>query len=175
MPYDGGSYGVAVMSRWPFVQTRNDPLPAFPEREPRTALTVLVKVNAAGPVLQFTSTHFDQGRDEGNRLAQAARLNALSAGEGTPAILAGDMNSRPDTEVMRMLEAPWTNATTADPSLPPVADGRPRFRGDYVLMRPAHCWRVIESSILEDRIASDHRPVLAVLEWNTTCLPVRSQ
>jgi len=172
MDYSGGSYGVAVLSRWPFVSTRNDPLPALPDREPRTALTALVRVDADGPLLQFTSTHLDQGRDEGNRLAQAAHLNALPVREGAQEILAGDMNSRPDTEVMKVLETQWTNATTADPSLPPASDGRPRFRGDYILVRPTHCWRVIEAEVLDDRVASDHRPVLVVLEWTATCLTV---
>lgn len=170
MDYSGGSYGVAVLSRWPVVSTRNDPLPAFPDREPRTALMVLVRVDAAGPLLQFTSTHLDQGRDEGNRLAQVSHLNALPVREGAQDILAGDMNSRPDTEVMKVLETQWTNATTADPSLSPAAEGRPRFRGDYILVRPTHCWRVIESKVLDDRIASDHRPVFVVLEWTATCL-----
>ena len=173
MDYSGGSYGVAVLSRWPVVRTRNDPLPTFPDREPRTALTVLVKVEKGWPLLQFTSTHLDQGREEANRLAQAAQLNAVTVREGMPAILAGDMNSRPDTEVMKVLEAQWTNATTADPSVPPAPDGRPRFRGDYVLVRPAQCWRVIESKVLDDRVASDHRPVLVVLEWTAECITER--
>ena len=173
MDYSGGSYGVAVLSRWRLVETRNDALPAFPDREPRTALTALLRVDKIWPLLQFTSTHLDQGRDESNRLAQAARLNALPDLEGTQAILAGDINSRPDSEVMKVLETQWTNATTADPSLSTAPDGRPRFRGDYVLVRPTRCWRTIESKILDDRVASDHRPVLAVLEWTAGCLTAK--
>jgi endonuclease/exonuclease/phosphatase family metal-dependent hydrolase len=122
-------------------------------------------------LLQFTSTHLDQGREEGNRLVQAAHLSALPSGEGVYEILAGDMNSRPDTEVMKILESQWTNATTADPSQPLAADGRPRFRGDYILVRPTQCWRVIEATVLDDRLASDHRPVLVVVEWIETCSP----
>jgi endonuclease/exonuclease/phosphatase family metal-dependent hydrolase len=171
MEFSGGSYGVAVLSRWPIVGTRTDPLPGLPDREPRAALTVLVRVGPEGPLLHFTTTHLDQGREEGNRVAQAAHLNNLLVGEGAPEILAGDMNSRFDAEVMKVLEAQWTNATTADPSLPPPADGRPRFRGDYIFVRPTDCWRVIEASALEDRIASDHRPVLVVLELMSACLP----
>jgi endonuclease/exonuclease/phosphatase family metal-dependent hydrolase len=172
MDYSGGRYGVAVLSRWPIVSTRNNALPTSPDREPRTALTALVRVDPAGPLLQFTSTHLDQGRDEGNRLVQAAQLNVLPGGEGAQEILAGDMNSRLDTEVMKILERHWTNATTADPSLPLAPDGRPRFRGDYILVRPAECWRVIEATVLDDRIASDHRPVLVVLEWIASCSAV---
>ena len=162
MEYLGGDYGVAVLSRWPIESARNRALPGAPDREPRTALTVRVKAGDAGPWVQFTSTHFDQGRDEQNRLAQAASLNDLEIDADQPAILAGDFNSRPDTEVIKTLDARWMNAFQADPS--PASDGRPR-RGDYVLFRPVDRWRVIATSVIDERIASDHRPVLAVLEW----------
>jgi endonuclease/exonuclease/phosphatase (EEP) superfamily protein YafD len=39
------------------------------------------------------------------------------------------------------------------------------MRVDYVLIRPAGRWRVVESSIVDDAVASDHRPLLVVLEW----------
>jgi endonuclease/exonuclease/phosphatase family metal-dependent hydrolase len=166
MDYWGGRYGVAVLSRWPVSSTENHPLPGSPDREPRTALTVQVEpAGERGPVLEFTSTHLDQGRDPENRLAQARSLNELLVrDEGQPTILAGDMNSRPDTEVMQILESRWTIASAVDPS-PMTPSGRPRFRVDYVLFRPAESWRVLESRIIDEPIASDHRPLLVVLEW----------
>jgi endonuclease/exonuclease/phosphatase (EEP) superfamily protein YafD len=36
---------------------------------------------------------------------------------------------------------------------------------DYVLPRKADGWRVVETQVIEERVASDHRPVLVVLEW----------
>src|ERR1700676_740149 len=127
MDYSGGGYGVAVLSRWPLLSTGNHPLPGSPDREPRTALTVQVGSGAGGPLLQFTSTHLDQGRDPDNRLAQAKYLNELLVRrEGPPTILAGDMNSRPDTEVMQTFEPQWTIAGAVDPS-PTTPSGRPRL------------------------------------------------
>ena len=35
---------------------------------------------------------------------------------------------------------------------------------DYVLFRPAHRWRILEKRVIDERVASDHRPVLVVLE-----------
>jgi endonuclease/exonuclease/phosphatase (EEP) superfamily protein YafD len=35
---------------------------------------------------------------------------------------------------------------------------------DYILHRPAASWRLIEVRVLEERVASDHRPLLAVYE-----------
>jgi endonuclease/exonuclease/phosphatase family metal-dependent hydrolase len=165
MDYSGGGYGVAVLSRWPLLSTGTHPLPGPADREPRTALTVQVGVGERGPLLQFTSTHLDQGRDPENRLAQARYLNALLVrGEGQPTILAGDMNTRADTEVKEIFDAQWTNASAADPS-PTAPTGRPRSRVDYVFFRPAESWRVIESRVIDEPVASDHRPLLVVLEW----------
>jgi endonuclease/exonuclease/phosphatase family metal-dependent hydrolase len=165
MDYSGGGYGVAVLSRWPLSSTHNQPLPSFPDREPRTALTVQLEAGDRGPLLEFTSTHLDQTRDPENRLAQARYLNELLVREdGRATILAGDMNARPETDVMGLFEEAWTNPAADDPS-PTAPTGRPRSRVDYVLIRPAASWRVIESRLIDEPVASDHRPLLVVLEW----------
>jgi endonuclease/exonuclease/phosphatase family metal-dependent hydrolase len=165
MDYLGGEYGVAVLSRWPLLRIHNDPLPNLAEHEPRTALTVEVAVGDGGPRVEFTCTHLDQGRDPENRLAQVRYLNDRLVREDDQAtILAGDMNARPDTPVMDLLLARWTNPPAVDPS-PISPSGRPRMRVDYVLIRPAARWRVVESSIVDETVASDHRPLLVVLEW----------
>ena len=163
MDYSGGAYGVAVLSRWPVSSTERHPLPASPDREPRVALTVHVKAGDRGPTLEFTSTHLDQGRDQQSRLEQAISLNRLLVNDRT-AILAGDMNARRDTDVMAILEGSWANASAADPS-PVTLFERPRLRGDHVLYRPMDQWRVVESHVIDEPVASDHRPVLVVLEW----------
>lgn len=36
---------------------------------------------------------------------------------------------------------------------------------DYVFYRPAEPWRVVSAEVVEESLASDHRPVLVVLEW----------
>ncbi len=165
MDYRGGEYGVAVLSRWPVLQTRNDPLPTPADREPRTALTVEVAVGDGGPHVGFTCTHLDQGRDPENRLAQVRYLNdRLARDDGFAAILAGDLNARPDTPILEELQGRWANPPAVDPS-PIGPTGRPRLRVDYVLIRPAARWRVIESIIVDEPVASDHRPLLVVLEW----------
>jgi endonuclease/exonuclease/phosphatase family metal-dependent hydrolase len=165
MDFQGGGYGVGVLSRWPILSTENHSLPGSPDREPRTTLTVGVKVGESGLLLQFTSTHLDQGRELGNRVAQANELNdRLVRGEDRPTVLAGDMNSGAETEVMQILDAQWTNVSPPDP--PSISlNGRPQFRVDYVLVRPSGKWRVIESTVVDAPVASDHRPVLVVLEW----------
>jgi endonuclease/exonuclease/phosphatase family metal-dependent hydrolase len=165
MDYRGGGYGVAVLSRWPLVSAHNYPLPSFPDHEPRTALTVELQAGKRGPLLEFTCTHLDQARGPENRLVQAQYLNDLLVrDDGRAMVLAGDMNARPDTEVMDLFGARWANPPVAEPSSP-TPTGLPRSRIDYVLIRPAGMWRVNESRLIDEPVASDHRPLLVVLQW----------
>ena len=174
MDFQGGGYGVAVLSRWPLLRVDVHPLPGPADREPRTSLTVAVRVNKNGPLLQFTSTHLDSGRDFGNRIAQATELNHVLVREDrTPAILAGDMNSGAETEVMQILGGSWSNVSPVDPP-PLIPTGRPG-RVDHVLVRPLTGWKVIAATVVDAPIASDHKPVLVVLQWtgNTGALVTR--
>jgi endonuclease/exonuclease/phosphatase family metal-dependent hydrolase len=164
MDFQGGEYGVGVLSRWPLKQVEIHPLPDPADREPRTSLTVVVNVGRRGPLLHFTSTHLDSGRDLANRVAQADELNHfLVRSDDALAILAGDLNSQLQTPVMQTLETNWSNVSPEDLP-PPIPTGRPG-RVDHVLVRPLNGWRVVEATVVDEPIASDHRPVLVVLEW----------
>ena len=71
-----------------------------------------------------------------------------------PLILAGDLNSRRGRPPMdELLRERWTAAPTTEAPI------------DYVLVRREDPWRVVESHVIDERVASDHRPVLVVLEW----------
>jgi endonuclease/exonuclease/phosphatase family metal-dependent hydrolase len=163
MAYQDGEYGVGVLSRLRVRRALNRALPGSPGREPRTALTVDVAAGEASPRVLFTTTHLDNGRDAMDKVAQASYLAGAVSRDGEAAsILAGDMNARADTPAMQILARHWSD-TLADP--PPAPDGRPRRRIDYVMVRPAASWRVLEARVVAAPLASDHQPVLVVLEW----------
>ena len=74
--------------------------------------------------------------------------------EDAPVVLAGDFNALPGSAPMEaMLADDWLDATA------------PQSEIDYVLIRRTDAWRVAKVVVLEDRTVSDHRPVLAELEW----------
>jgi len=165
MDFQGGGYGVGVLSRWPLLHAEMHPLLDPPDREPRTSLTVAVRAHKNGPLIQFTSTHFDSGRDAVNRMAQATELNrVLVRNDSVPGILAGDLNSGLRTEVLQIFDSNWVNVAPEDP--PPLVPTARPGRVDHVLVRPFDHWKVIESTVVDAPIASDHRPVLVVLQWN---------
>ena len=99
MPYQGGAYGMALLSRWPIDASRNLRLPDGDE--PRTALGASVVSPRTGQSVRFVGIHFYRTEDE--RLAQATRLEAYLESDTIPTILAGDFNSTPGSGVMNLL------------------------------------------------------------------------
>ncbi|MGE3178722.1 MAG: endonuclease/exonuclease/phosphatase family protein [Vicinamibacterales bacterium] len=164
MPFQGGGYGVAVLSRWPVLAVHNRPLPRLvPEREPRTALSVTVRPAAGFGDVTFTSTHFDFGRGNSRDL-QAQAINDMLVGDDeTLSILAGDLNSGEDSDVVRIVRRHWREIEVPGPTVM-SRSGQLIYRLDWLFVRPASRWRVREARRLEELTASDHLPVLAVLE-----------
>ena len=152
------------------------------DREPRTALTVTVRPAAGLGDVTFTSTHFDFGRGNARDL-QAHALNEMLVGhnqgghdQGGPdrgdkdqalSILAGDLNSGEDSEVVRIVRQQWREIEVPGPTVM-SGSGQLIYRLDWLFVRPASRWRVIEARRIEEMTASDHLPVLAVLELIAT-------
>lgn len=166
MNHDGGGYGEAVLSRHPIIKTKNLILPASPEHEPRAALAVWI--DRGGEVVVFIGTHLDHTDDPTDRIAQVNTINEHWRDQTFyPQLLAGDLNAEPDDQPLQRLGGLWTDASAVTPA-PTYPAGKPTVRIDYVLYRPADRWRVIESRVIDEQIASDHRPLLTVLELTAT-------
>jgi len=163
MDFQGGKYGNAVLSRFPIVETRVIALPHKPgdQREPRSAVATIVKLSSRREIA-FVSTHFDHTSRAPDRLEQAKALNQRLGDVREPAILAGDFNCDPESPPMQELESAWDLAS--DPEQLTCPADRPRLRIDHVLVRPRAAWKVIESKVVEEPIASDHRPVVVRLK-----------
>ena len=165
MDWNGGQYGEAILSRWKIESSKNIDLPFTEGREPRCALSVIVTLPNGGPKLTLVGTHLDHFRDPTDRIAQAKKLNEVFATDQHPlCILAGDLNATPDSEPMKLLFKHW-RAADATKKTPTVPVDQPKRKIDYVLFRPANRWKVVETKVIAERVASDHLPVLAVLEY----------
>ncbi len=160
MDYRGGQYGMALLSRLPFVDQTNHMLPEG--AEPRSALTITVELPGDAGELMFTGIHFY--RTEQERMAQARRLLDLLDAEEPPVILAGDFNSTPGSPVMDLIDETFVVPDKgADRFTFPSDD--PRREIDFIVYRPASRFTVVESRVIDEPIASDHRPLLLVVEF----------
>lgn len=166
MEYAGGEYGEAILSRFALASIENYILPWPDGSEPRALLVVQVEAKGIGPVT-FGGTHLahDSAVD---RLEQATRINEVMGGKmGVATILAGDLNATPGSAPMREFDRHWMDAAPATGSAEPTYPNiQPQRRIDYVLVRPRDGWRVLEATVIEGEIASDHCSVLVVLEWH---------
>jgi len=166
MDYSGGQYGDAVLSRWPVLHSKVHQLGHEPRSEPRAALAVGVRPLANGPAFLFVGTHLDHVKDSKLRLRQARKLNELFVNDsGGPVILAGDLNDTPQSQPIKTLTEYWLPAVGDTPGATwPSKD--PTRKIDYILLRPPGRWRVVEVRVIDEKIASDHCPLLAVLEYS---------
>jgi endonuclease/exonuclease/phosphatase family metal-dependent hydrolase len=165
--FEGGLYGNAILTNLPVSDVLIHPLPytdATPELTtyPRAAIAVTVTAPDGKP-LRFISTHF-QHNVETDRVNQSHAINELFAAEGDDlrTILAGDMNAIPGSEPVQVLEAKWQNAID-EAAAPTVPSQNPISRIDYIFYRSKEQFQVEETKVIDEPMASDHRPVFAVL------------
>ncbi|MBN9523596.1 endonuclease/exonuclease/phosphatase family protein, partial [bacterium] len=160
----GGGYGLAILSRFPLKGAKTDALPGKPGQEARIVMSARVEPGAGWPAVTLLNTHF-QHDDGPTREAQAAKLDELFGTAEGAFVLAGDLNAAPGSAPVRALAAHWAFATEpGGKGLLTIPADTPRQQIDYVLYRPVAAFRVAEARVIDERVASDHRPVLAVLE-----------
>lgn len=152
--HQGGEYGQTVLSRFSVGESWNVPLPFRSETEPRAALAVKLQPGNGLPEFWLVDTHLCHLREE-VRLDQVEYLHRFASSLGeAPVVIAGDLNSRPQSPPIAYLaERGWLDAVAPD------------SRIDYVLIRKSDSWRIAEHRVVENDVVSDHDPVLTVLEW----------
>lgn len=181
--YDGGGYGTAVLTKLPVRSHESVKLKSFypptAENPEQRGVQVLELGEKDGPGLVFMCTHLDYRPPDDERMASAATINELVKKRGDElAIVAGDFNATPESRVIAEFAKQWKVVGAEDDAKTQAADGansgksqplltfpaeKPDRWIDYVMVRPAERWEVVEARVLEEPVASDHRPLLAVL------------
>jgi endonuclease/exonuclease/phosphatase family metal-dependent hydrolase len=164
--FQGGGYGTAVLSSLPVKAHSSVKLPSLYDGEQRGVQ--IVELGSPGETgLVFLCTHLDYRPDDRERMASAELINNLAAEYGDRLmILAGDLNAEPNSRVMREFEKRWVIARGSEKAVQQLLtypSDKPRKWIDFVLIRPAHRWQAVEVRVLDEPVASDHRPLLAVL------------
>ncbi|MEF8845984.1 MAG: endonuclease/exonuclease/phosphatase family protein [Bacteroidales bacterium] len=158
MDYDGGAYGEAILSKYPAESMEVHHLGAGEGHEPRAALRVVIDL-MNDERIEFIATHLDHT----DRIYQAKALNHILSGLNNPAILAGDLNATPGSRPIDILLERWT--MTADtPAEPTYPSGSPERKLDYIMFHPESRWKMVERKVIEEKVASDHRPYVVTLQ-----------
>jgi len=165
MPYDGGHYGMAILSRFPVVDTKSVRL--TDGNEPRIALAARVRL-PNGEEVYLVNVHFDWVRDDGFRFTQAQEVARFLGTLDVPYILLGDFNDQPGSRTLELFEK------TAVAMPKPAQDrftfsaGAPSKEIDFIFHSKSESgkpgWQSESIEVVDEPLASDHRPVRAKLK-----------
>jgi endonuclease/exonuclease/phosphatase family metal-dependent hydrolase len=131
--------------------------------EPRTALAVRVTL-PDGLALTIVNVHFDWVRDDGFRYAQAEALTKHLDALTTPYILLGDFNDVPGSRTLALFRERAGEAAKPETNRFSFSSTEPSKEIDFIFFAPPSGWRAHDVDVIDERVASDHRPVAAVLE-----------
>lgn len=160
MDFDGGRYGMAILSRFPIDAASSWRLPTG--HEPRVALAVEVSPPGCGSVT-IVDVHFDWVNDDGFRHAQACEVRSRLESIDTPWILLGDFNDTPGSRTRAMFALLGTEGTRSAEATATWPADAPRVDIDSIVAGPRGAWRPIEARVIAEQVASDHRPVTALV------------
>lgn len=153
--YDGGKYGIGILSREKPLRVERYPLPG---REEARALVV-----AEFNDFVFAATHLSL--TPADCLASVAIIRDIASKSDKPFFIAGDFNATPDSKVIRSLAKDFEILTdTTKCSFP--ADN-PSETIDYIMLyKPSG--KGIDATgsrayVVNEPAASDHRPVITKL------------
>jgi endonuclease/exonuclease/phosphatase family metal-dependent hydrolase len=169
LDYQGGEYGIAVLSRWPVDSVAAVPLKVEPPQErsgtyeSRIALHVLVRTQYGA--LNVVNTHLDPAATGTFRKQELIGIMShmrQKIAEEAPLVFGGDLNARPNTDDIHAVSFGLTDAfalcgSGTGETFPAHAPDR---RIDYLFLRQARC----SSARVIDTRASDHRPMIAIIQ-----------
>jgi endonuclease/exonuclease/phosphatase family metal-dependent hydrolase len=162
--YQGGQYGVAVLSRLPILSIDHRRYAHLREAERRGFIRVEVEVG--GRRVNFVNTHLDYQHAD-NRLFEAGQMLAALPRQDAPLIVAGDFNDEPSGTtyelMLRHFIDAWAASGADGDGLTYPAD-KPSKRIDYIFHNGRQGGIVLKSARVVRTLASDHLPLVAELE-----------
>lgn len=147
--FDAGKYGVGILSKEQPLNHHNIPLPG--REEARTML-----------VTEFTEyvlacTHWSLTKED--RIASVAMVNELAKLYDKPVFMAGDFNMEPESEEFLVLSENWNVLNNLKKNTFP--SDNPDRCIDYIFVYSQ--WgkfvKLLQDCVLDEPIASDHRPL----------------
>lgn len=153
IPYQGGSYGIGILSKEKPIQHKVIPMPG---REEERALIV-----AEFEKYVFCATH-QSLTPEDQELSVPLITEALKDIR-KPVFMAGDMNSLPTDKPQQMLAGHFI--TLSDTSAFTFPADKPDQCIDYIYAYSGnnHRFKVEQRQVINEPVASDHRPIQVIV------------
>lgn len=156
--FDSGSYGLALLSRFPITKVINKRLPVLTQINGNTRALLWAKVElSSGKEILVLVAHLDY-RSDSSRRRQSKIITGLVKKEHTPVILLGDLNATPDSKTISNLNRYFKDTNSPDDFTYP-ADG-PEKKIDYILVDKRHFIKTLNGGVYKVNY-SDHRPIFS--------------
>ena len=167
--FEGGEYGIAILSRYPISKEQTLPLPS-PKVEQSVILAAEIQKPGFDSPIVFIANHMDWHEDPAVRMMQLHAIDDFAVGnaeskfphiESSVKILAGDFNDVPGSIVMNGFQRYWNNP------LPESTDGRswpainPAVGLDHILTFKGQRWRMTKVYL-----PVDQQPLLKTINWS---------
>lgn len=150
--FSGGKYGVgSLFSEKPISIERV----ALPGREERRTLLILEFKKYI-----FCATHLSLTEED--QIESAKIINEIAAKYDKPLFLAGDLNITPDSKPMEILKSKFKILNDAEVWTQPA--DIPTACIDFILVTKESKVKVISTEVVDEPLASDHRPVVVVVK-----------
>ena len=151
--YDGGKYGIGLLTKQVPLRLQTLPLPG--REEARTLI-----------LAEFTDyiyccTHMSLTEED--RMKSLELVKAFTSSSTKPLFLAGDMNAKPESGFIKELQKDFQILSNPKQHTFPAPD--PKETIDYIatLKQNAKGFAVISAKVINEPMASDHRPILVEL------------
>jgi len=162
-----GFFGVTILSKYPLKNPNTYPLVKLDPTYAQRALgTIIVDLPGVDSIL-LSTTHLEVFSPE-NRYEQLKEiLNILPLTGTTPVIIGGDFNTRPtDTKFFGLFEEYFTRTCPGTDSPSTYDNPSQVIAIDHIGFYPKNTFIVKSYEVLSNEKASDHFPVVSVLEFN---------
>ena len=148
--FDGGKYGIGLLSKEEPISSRYLPLPGTEER--RVLLIVEFQ--------KYIYANMHLSLTEVDRMASTEIIKREAAVAGKPFFIAGDWNATPDSEVLSSMQEDFVLLSNPKQYTSPA--GSPRKTIDYiaVLSKDTSSFLLRSAYVVDEPVVSDHRPVV---------------
>ncbi|MDR3194055.1 MAG: endonuclease/exonuclease/phosphatase family protein [Tannerella sp.] len=157
IPYDGGKYGIGILSKTPPQAWKRIPLPG--REEARSLLLVEFEEYV------FCCTHFSLNEED--RQASVQVIDEAVKTYDKPVFLAGDINAVPDSPVLEAFRKNWKILSDTRQFTFPA--DKPDRTIDYLMgyLAGGAVYSVWQTGVFPEPEASDHRPLFADVRLKT--------
>ena len=151
--YDGGKYGIGLLTKQVPLRLQSLPLPGRDE-----ARTLIL---AEFTDYIYCCTHMSLTEED--RMKSLELVKAFTSSSTKPLFLAGDMNAEPESGFIKELQKDFQILSNPKQHTFPAPD--PKETIDYIAMlkQNAKGFAVISAKVINEPMASDHRPILVEL------------